>query len=73
MRIVNIGIVAHVDAGKTSLTERILFETNVIDKIGRVDQGTTQTDSLDLEKKTRHHDQSLGRFLFCPRSENQPD
>jgi ribosomal protection tetracycline resistance protein len=51
MKIVNIGIVAHVDAGKTSLTERILFETKVIDKIGRVDQGTTQTDSLDLEKR----------------------
>src|ERR1700736_3420443 len=51
MKIVNIGIVAHVDAGKTSLTERILFETKVIDGIGRVDQGNTQTDSLDLEKR----------------------
>src|SRR5690242_12061422 len=51
MRIVNIGIVAHVDAGKTSLTERILFETHVINEIGRVDQGNTQTDSLDLEKR----------------------
>ena len=51
MTTINIGIVAHVDAGKTSLTERILYETHVIDDIGRVDQGTTQTDSLDLEKR----------------------
>ena len=36
----NIGIFAHVDAGKTSLTERILYETHVIDKIGRVDLGS---------------------------------
>jgi ribosomal protection tetracycline resistance protein len=48
---INIGIVAHVDAGKTSLTESILYETHVIDEIGRVDKGTTQTDSLDLEKR----------------------
>ena len=51
MTTINIGIVAHVDAGKTSLTERILYETHVIDEIGRVDKGTTQTDSLDLEKR----------------------
>ena len=51
MATINIGIVAHVDAGKTSLTERILYETHVIDEIGRVDKGTTQTDSLDLEKR----------------------
>lgn len=35
MTTINIGIVAHVDAGKTSLTERILYETNVIKEIGR--------------------------------------
>ena len=51
MTTINIGIVAHVDAGKTSLTERILYETHVIGEIGRVDKGTTQTDSLDLEKR----------------------
>lgn len=43
MQVTNIGIVAHVDAGKTSLTERILYETNVIDEIGRVDKGNTHT------------------------------
>lgn len=51
MTTINIGIVAHVDAGKTSLTERVLYETHVIDTIGRVDEGTTQTDTLDLERR----------------------
>ncbi|HDR4559777.1 GTP-binding protein [Bacillus cereus] len=51
MTTINIGIVAHVDAGKTSLTERILYETNVIKEIGRVDSGNTQTDSMALEKQ----------------------
>src|SRR5260370_38900622 len=48
---ITIGIFAHLDTGKTSLTERILYETHVIDEIGRVDKGTTQTDSLELEKR----------------------
>ncbi|HDX9610264.1 TPA: TetM/TetW/TetO/TetS family tetracycline resistance ribosomal protection protein [Bacillus toyonensis] len=51
MTTINIGIVAHVDAGKTSLTERILFETNVIKEVGRVDSGSTQTDSMELERQ----------------------
>lgn len=51
MRTLNLGILAHVDAGKTSLTERLLFDTGVIDKLGSVDGGNTQTDSLKLERQ----------------------
>lgn len=51
MRLLNLGILAHVDAGKTSLTERLLFDAGVIDSIGRVDDGSTQTDTLELERQ----------------------
>ncbi|GAB2691324.1 elongation factor G [Kitasatospora kifunensis] len=51
MTTVNIGILAHVDAGKTSLTERLLYSAGVIDRIGSVDRGDTQTDSHELERQ----------------------
>ena len=47
----NLGILAHVDAGKTTLTERLLYEAGAIDALGSVDAGTTQTDSLALEQQ----------------------
>ncbi len=47
----NLGILAHVDAGKTSLTERLLYAAGVIDQVGSVDGGTTQTDTLALERQ----------------------
>jgi ribosomal protection tetracycline resistance protein len=51
MRTLNLGILAHVDAGKTTLTERLLYAAGVIDDIGRVDDGSTHTDSLVLERQ----------------------
>jgi ribosomal protection tetracycline resistance protein len=50
-RTLNLGILAHVDAGKTTLTERLLYAAGVIDEIGSVDDGSTQTDSLALEQQ----------------------
>jgi ribosomal protection tetracycline resistance protein len=51
MHTLNLGILAHVDAGKTSLTERILFAAGVIRTLGDVDHGTTQTDTMELERQ----------------------
>ncbi|HEY6597351.1 MAG TPA: translation factor GTPase family protein [Asanoa sp.] len=47
----NLGILAHVDAGKTTLSERLLYAAGVIGQVGSVDAGTTQTDSLALERQ----------------------
>ncbi|MEV0005508.1 translation factor GTPase family protein [Micromonospora sp. NPDC050980] len=51
MALLNLGIVAHVDAGKTSLTERLLYDAGAVARLGSVDAGTTRTDSMDLERR----------------------
>ncbi|MFE6777639.1 GTP-binding protein [Streptomyces sp. NPDC057702] len=51
MTTLNIGILAHVDAGKTSLTERLLFDAGSIDRLGSVDAGDTQTDTGAIERQ----------------------
>lgn len=50
-KVINIGIVAHVDAGKTTITENLLYCSGAIKSVGRVDLGNTQTDSMELERK----------------------
>ncbi|KOU61757.1 GTP-binding protein [Streptomyces sp. MMG1533] len=51
MHTLNIGILAHVDAGKTSLTERLLFDHGVIERLGSVDAGDTRTDDGTIERQ----------------------
>ena len=50
-RYVELGVLAHVDAGKTSLTEALLLAGGALNSLGRVDDGTTQTDTLALERR----------------------
>ena len=50
-RVRNIGIMAHIDAGKTTTTERILFYTGVTHKIGEVHEGTTVMDWMEQERE----------------------
>jgi ribosomal protection tetracycline resistance protein len=50
MKVLNLGVLAHVDAGKTSLTERLLYAGGVIVRPGSVDTGDTQTDTMELER-----------------------
>lgn len=48
---INLALMAHVDAGKTTLTEQLLFQCGAIRKLGRVDDGTARTDSLAVERE----------------------
>jgi hypothetical protein len=57
----NVGIMAHIDAGKTTATERILFYTGVNNRIGEVDEGTSTMDWMEQEKE------SAASLLLLPR------
>ena len=55
----NIGIAAHIDAGKTTCTERVLFYSGVVHKIGEVHEGSATTDWMEQERKRYYH------YLCC--------
>lgn len=50
-KVMTLGVFAHANAGKTTITEQLLYHTNVKKQIGRVDHGDTTTDSLKVEKE----------------------
>lgn len=63
-RIRNIGIIAHIDAGKTTTTERILYYTGKTYKIGDIDEGSTQMDWMDQERERGITIQSAATTTF---------
>lgn len=56
MKKVTIGILAHVDAGKTTLSEGLLYQSGTLRKLGAVDKGTAYLDNDNLEKETWNYD-----------------
>jgi elongation factor G len=63
-KIRNIGIIAHIDAGKTTTTERVLYYTGKTYKIGDIDEGTTQMDWMDQERERGITIQSAATTTF---------
>ena len=63
-KIRNIGIIAHIDAGKTTTTERILYYTGRTYKIGDIDEGTTQMDWMVQERERGITIQSAATTTF---------
>ena len=59
-RVRNLGVIAHIDAGKTTTTEHLLYYAGAKHRLGGVDEGTTETDYDPEEQERRHH------HLFAP-------
>ncbi len=67
----NIGIIAHIDAGKTTTTERILFYTGISHKIGDIDEGTTIMDWMEQERERGITITSAATTCFWTRTRDQ--
>ncbi|KAF4513462.1 hypothetical protein G6O67_000730 [Ophiocordyceps sinensis] len=68
----NIGIIAHVDAGKTTTTERMLYYSGVTQRVGDVDSGNTVTDFLELERERGITIQSAAITFHWPLAKDCP-
>lgn len=72
-RVRNIGFIAHIDAGKTTTTERVLYYTGKTYKLGNIDEGTTQMDWMEQEKERGITIQSAATTCFWPpKNSNNP-
>ena len=60
----NIGIMAHIDAGKTTTTERILYYTGVSHKIGEVHDGAATMDWMEQEQERGYYNNISSHYLF---------
>jgi translation elongation factor EF-4 len=68
----NIGIMAHIDAGKTTTTERVLYYTGITHKIGEVHEGTATMDWMEQEQERGYYDYQRCDNLFLGAKQRRP-